>query len=145
MGLTMTTPVHPAVTAVFERLSDRPPILEATRALGLNDRRVARLLGLTSEQINSWVSGKRPIPHRHMLASIFLIKRLTGEVGGWRPARTRYARRARIAVDAANAYAKLAVEELREDYDDRWPAVDIEAGAEIGQRMLDRLEARDAS
>ena len=112
----MTTTIHPAASAVFDRLGDRPPILEATRALGLNDRRVARLLGLKFEQIRSWVSGKRPIPHRHMLALIFLIARLTGEVGAWVPAQTRYARRARIAVDAAKRYADLATEELREDY-----------------------------
>ena len=69
-----------SATPALYRWADRPAILEACRSLGINDRRVARLLGIQPEQVHAWVAGKRPIPHKYLLALAFLIGRLTGEI-----------------------------------------------------------------
>ena len=60
-------------------------------------------------------AGKRPIPHKYLLALAFLIGRLTGEIAAWIPPQTRYARRAEIAHEAASKWCALALLELMED------------------------------
>jgi hypothetical protein len=129
------------------RWTDRPSILEATRALGLNDRRVARLIDTAPEQVHSWVAGKRPIPHVRLVALIFLVVRLTGEVGAWIPAQTRYARRAQMARETASRWAAIAKSELEEDLGgDILAHPDlVRRGYEIGEAALAKLEAADSS
>jgi hypothetical protein len=136
-----------ATAAAPWRWNDRPPILEATKALGLNDRRVAGLIGVAPEQVHSWVAGKRPIPDVRLLALIFLIGRLTGEVGAKVPVQTRYGRRAQTALNAASAWNVLACLELMEDL-----GGDITAHPELmkkaydlGAAALAKLERADAA
>jgi hypothetical protein len=126
------------------RWADRPAILEACRSLGINDRRVARLLDITPEQVHAWVAGKRPIPHKYLLALIFLIGRLTGEVAAWLPPLTRYARRAQMAKEAAEAWCAIARLELMEDLGGAitgHPDL-VRRGYELGEKALAKLEAQ---
>ena len=88
---------------------------------------------------------QEPLSAVRLIALQFLVTRLVGLVGAAHPPQTRYAQRAKIATDAATAWAKLARDELGEDLDGVYHAADIERGTALGQRMLDRLEARDAS
>jgi DNA-binding transcriptional regulator YdaS (Cro superfamily) len=113
------------------RWADRPAILEACRSLGINDRRVARLLGIQPEQVHAWVAGKRPIPHKYLLALAFLIGRLTGEIAAWIPPQTRYARRAEIAL-------LELMEDLGGDINDH-PDL-TRRGYELGEAALAKLE-----
>jgi hypothetical protein len=129
------------------RWHDRPPILEAIRTLGLNDRKAARLMGIPPEQVASWVAGKRRIPHVRLIALLFIVTRLTGQVGAWEPVNSRYGRRAKVAKENAARWALLAKQELEEDL-----GGDITAhfdlvlkGEAIGRAALAKLEAEDAS
>ncbi|KAF1016212.1 MAG: hypothetical protein GAK31_01701 [Stenotrophomonas maltophilia] len=40
----------------------------ATEKLGTGQAGIARLLGVTPQAVNQWVSGNRPVPPRHVLA-----------------------------------------------------------------------------
>jgi DNA-binding transcriptional regulator YdaS (Cro superfamily) len=143
----MTKSVESAASEVRWRWTDRPPILEATRALGLNDRRVAKLIGVTPEAVHSWVTSRRPIPHQRLLALIFVVGRLTGEVASWAPAQTRYARRAQIATNAASQWNVLARLELMEELGGDITAHPelIAKGYELGEQALAKLERADAA
>ena len=131
-----------SATPALYRWADRPAILEACRSLGINDRRVARLLGIQPEQVHAWVAGKRPIPHKYLLALAFLVGRLTGEIAAWIPPQTRYARRAEIAQEAASKWCALALLELMEDLcGDINDHPDLtRRGYELGEAALARLE-----
>ena len=133
--------LHSEVPEV-DKYADRPAILEACRSLGINDRRVARLLGIQPEQVHAWVAGKRPIPHKYLLALAFLIGRLTGEIAAWIPPQTRYARRAEIAREAASKWCALALLELTEDLGgDINDHPDLtRRGYELGEAALAKLE-----
>jgi DNA-binding transcriptional regulator YdaS (Cro superfamily) len=124
--------------------ADRPAILEACRSLGINDRRVARLLDITPEQVHAWVAGKRPIPHVRLLALAFVIGRLIGEIAAEIPPQTRYARRAEIAREAASKWCALALLELTEDLGGDITAHRdlIQRGYELGKAALRKLEAQ---
>jgi hypothetical protein len=143
MGRSMETN---AATATYH-WSDRPPILEATRALGINDRRVAKLVGIFPEQVHSWVSGKRPIPHIHILALIFMVGRLTGAISPSRPVKSRYSRRAELALDCANRWLELAKLELAEDsgFHDLTQHPDVMRAYDVGEAALAKLERADAA
>lgn len=43
-------------------------IATAVEKLGAGQAGVARLLGVTPQAVNQWVSGNRPVPPRHVLA-----------------------------------------------------------------------------
>ena len=133
-------------TATY-RWADRAPILEATRALGINDRRVAKLVGIFPEQVHSWVSGKRPIPHVHILTLIFIVGRLTGAISPSRPVNSRYSRRAELAFDCANRWLELAKLELAEDsgFDDLRQHPDLMRAYDVGEAALAKLERADAA
>jgi hypothetical protein len=115
------------------RVAERPPILEATRALGVNDSMLARALGISKMTVADWGLGKRPIPIVRHLALLFLVTRLTGLVGAKYPPQSRYARRAAIARDAAIAWANLARDELDEDTAGIYRAEDLERGVALGE------------
>jgi hypothetical protein len=123
----MTGHVARATTTATARVTERPPILEAIRSLGLNDRMIAELMGVTSVAVNQWALGKRPIPLVRHLALLFLVGRLTGRIGAAVPPQSRYARRAAVAREAALAWAELAKHELGE-----------EVGGELGPELLER-------
>jgi transcriptional regulator with XRE-family HTH domain len=129
--------------------ADRPPVLDALRALGLTDAKIARALGCTSEFIAAWRNGKKPIPHKTHAALIFLVGRLTGQIGRAVPPRTTYARRAQVAIEAATLWSNLARNEFAEALGTDDPGRDypeLAADAfELGQRALARLEKADAS
>jgi len=133
-------------TATY-RWADRPPILEATRSLQINNRRVAKLIGIFPEQVHSWVSGKRPIPHVHILALIFIVGRLTGAISPSRPVKSRYARRAELARYCANRWLELAKLELAEDsgFDDLSQHPDVMRAYAVGEAALAKLERADAA
>jgi hypothetical protein len=135
----MSQSVQTSTTATA-RVTDRPPILEATRSLGLTDRTIARLMNISAVAVNQWAIGTKPIPHVRHLALLFLVTRLTGVVGANFPPQSRYARRAQIARDAATAWAALARDEMNEDTGGVLHAEQVERGYELGQRMLARLE-----
>jgi DNA-binding transcriptional regulator YdaS (Cro superfamily) len=135
-----------AATAAY-RWADRPPVLEAARALGINDRRVAKLIGILPEQVHSWVSGRRPIPHVHTLALIFIVGRLTGAISPSRPVKSRYCRRAELAFDCANRWLELAKLELAEDsgFDDLSQHPEVMRAYAVGEAALAKLEQADAA
>jgi hypothetical protein len=121
---------------------DRPPIFEATRSLGLNDRKIARLMGISPEALNQFIKGKRPLPHVRYLALLYLVGRLTGAIGAVYPPQSRYARRAALACESAKRWAELARDEVKEDVGDVFRAEDIERGAALGEQMLAKLEVQ---
>jgi hypothetical protein len=121
-------------------MTDRPPIFEATRVLGLNDRKVARLLGVSAEAVHIWVSGKKGIPPLRHAALLYLVGRLTGVVGAFVPSQSRYARRSALARKAAKAWEELARDELIEDCGGYIPDDLILRGYALGQQALARLE-----
>jgi hypothetical protein len=51
----------------------RPPILQATAALGIRDAEVARIVGVAPMVVSQWGSGKRPIPLLRHLALIMVV------------------------------------------------------------------------
>jgi hypothetical protein len=138
----MTRSAQTDTTTTYLNVTDRPPIFEATRSLGLNDRKIARLMGISPEAIHQFIKGKKPLPIVRALALQFLVTRLTGLVGAAYPPPTRYARRAQIAIDAAKAWCQLARDELEEDTGRVYRAEDIERGVALGERMLARLETQ---
>jgi hypothetical protein len=125
-----------------DRVTDRPPILEACRSLGLNDRQVALLMGVSPELVHAWVIGRKPMPYVRLMALLFMVTRLVGIVGKTFPPQSRYARRATVACDAATAWVALARHELNEDLGGVFHAEQIEQGYELGRRMLAKLEAQ---
>jgi hypothetical protein len=134
---------QPALTTspADTRLTERPPILEATRSLGINDRRIAKLNGVSPEAVHAWSTGKRPIPHVRHVALLFVVTRLAGIVGAAFPPQSKYARRAAVARESAAAWAQLAKEELEEALGGEIPMDLIAHGYEVGEAMLAKLEA----
>jgi hypothetical protein len=101
----------PALQVIAARVFSRPAILEATRAIGLTDAEVARLLGCTPMQVNDWVKGRRPIPAvKHHALAIF-VGGLAGIFDEGDITDTAYSRRARLLQAAIFGWLKLAVEE----------------------------------
>jgi hypothetical protein len=129
--------------------AERPPVLDGLRALGLSDAKTARALGCTSEYIAAWRSGRKPIPHKTHAALIYLIGRLTGQIGASAQPQTKYARRAQVAMEAATLWANLARDELAEALGSADPGRDypelVKDAYELGQRALARLERADAA
>jgi hypothetical protein len=138
----MTRSAQTDTATTYLNVTERAPIFEATRSLGLNDRKIAQLMGISPEAVHQFVNGKKPLPLVRHLALLYLVTRLTGVVGAAYPPNTRFARRAQVAIDAAKAWAECARSELEEDTGGVYRAEDIERGYEIGELMLARLEAQ---
>ena len=124
--------------AVSRRAFSRPPILDATRAVGLTDAEVARILGCTPMQVSHWATGRRPIPRVKLLALCLFVERLkTLFIGS--PAGP-YARRARLVSDLLSDLQRMS-------FDEAWPGdtaiTDAIANPAIAlqEQMLVRLEA----
>ena len=96
--------------AVLRLAFSRPPILDATRALGLSDSEIGRLLGCSSMQVSHWATNRRPIPRVKLFALYLFLERIktlfVGSTAG------PYARRARILDDALSDLAQMSVERL---------------------------------
>jgi hypothetical protein len=60
------------------RALTRPPILDATRAIGLTDSDLARLIGCSAMVVSEWVTGKRPIPKEKLAALALFLLELEG-------------------------------------------------------------------
>jgi hypothetical protein len=129
----------PALSQAVVRLAfSRPPILDATRAVGLTDAEVACLLGCTPMQVSHWATGRRPIPKIKLFGLYLFIERLkilfVGSPAG------PYAKRARILGDALSNLAAMSFEEA-------WPGESpipdavANAGIALQEQMLVRLEA----
>jgi transcriptional regulator with XRE-family HTH domain len=100
-----------ALRVIATRVFSRPAILEATRAIGLTDAEVARLLGCTPMQVNDWVKGRRPIPAvKHHALAIF-VGGLAGIFDEGEITETAYSKRARLLQSAILGWLKLAIEE----------------------------------
>jgi hypothetical protein len=125
-----------------DSVSDRSPIFSALYVLGLNNAQIGRLLGVTSMTISEWSTGKKRIPLVRHLALLFLVTRLTGVVGGKHLPNTKYARRAEIAVDAANRWAQLARDEIDEEVGSAYTLEELHRATALGERMVGRLEAQ---
>jgi hypothetical protein len=138
----MSRKAQTTAAAESYRASSRPPIFEATRVLGLNDRRVARLLGVSPEAVHQWVNGKYSIPPWRHAAIIFLVGRLIGIFGAAYPPQSRYARRSELARQAAKAWEEAARNELIEDCGGFVPDDVLVRGYELGEKMLRSLEAQ---
>jgi hypothetical protein len=138
----MTRSAQTDTATTYLNVTDRAPIFEATRSLGLNDRKIAQLMGISPEAVHQFVNGKKPLPIVRHLALLYLVTRLTGLVGAAYAPNTRYARRAQVKIDAAKAWCQLARDELDEDVSGIYHADQIERGYELGQRMLAKLEAQ---
>jgi hypothetical protein len=100
-----------AAQVIVNRVLSRPAILEATRAVGLTDAEVARLLGCTPMQVNDWVKGRRPIPAiKHHALAIF-VGGLAGIFDEGEISDTAYSKRARLLQSAILGWLKIALEE----------------------------------
>ena len=127
----------------MDRVLSRPPILEATRVIGLTDAEVARLLGCSPMQVNDWVKRRRPIPLvKHHALLLFMIT-LTGIIGfvDEDPPEGPYARRARLLHDAIIGWSALAADEFPNDLPEH---VNV-AGEDLCRQMLAKLEATAAA
>jgi hypothetical protein len=100
-----------ALQVIVDRALSRPAILEATRAIGLTDSEVARLLGCTPMQVNDWVKGRRRIPPTKHHALAIFIGGLAGIFDEGDIGDTAYSRRARLLQSAILGWLTLAVEE----------------------------------
>jgi hypothetical protein len=138
----MTTPQTD--TAARPEFADRVPLLEAFGALGVRDAKIARALGYSSVFVTAWRTGKRPIPHKTQAALLFVVGRLTGQIGANVPPKTKYARRAQVAVKTAMMWANLARNEFAAELGSDDPGrdfPDLAAEAfELGKRVLAHLE-----
>jgi hypothetical protein len=100
-----------ALQVIATRVFSRPAILEATRAIGLTDAEVARLLGCTPMQVNDWVKGRRPIPAvKHHALAIF-VGGLAGIFDEGEITESAYSKRARLLQSAIVGWLKLAIED----------------------------------
>jgi predicted transcriptional regulator len=107
----MTTP---PLDIPLKKWLTRPPILEATRALGLNDQRVADLMELTQPAVAMWANGSRGIHPKRQLALIVLIHDLIEAVGETPvPDDPKMARRVAAVRQAAQAWVEVAAEEFK--------------------------------
>jgi DNA-binding transcriptional regulator YiaG len=75
---------YPAMTTTLDRLApfSRPAILEATRAVGLTDSELARLLNLSPVTVHDWTTGKRRFPPAKHHALVHFIAALAGILKG---------------------------------------------------------------
>jgi hypothetical protein len=67
--------------AAFKLPAERahePLLLEATRFVGLTDRRLARMFGVSPQLIYKWRCGKDPIPVRRRRVIIEILNRICG-------------------------------------------------------------------
>jgi hypothetical protein len=134
---------HAAAQTLVDRVLSRPPILEATRIIGLPDAEVARLLGCTPMQVNDWAKRRRPIPlvkHRALLQFAIVLTGIIGFVDE-DPPEGPYARRAQLLHDAVESSTALAADELPDDLPDHVHA----AGEDLCRQMLAKLEAAAAA
>jgi hypothetical protein len=131
-----------AAATVPDRVSDRLPIFSALHVLGLQYVEVGRLLGVTTVSVHEWASGKKPLPLVRHLALLHLVGQLAGFIGAKYPPKSRYARRARVAREAAARWAALARDEIHEDTGGVYTAETLERAHVLGLQMLARLEAQ---
>jgi DNA-binding transcriptional regulator YdaS (Cro superfamily) len=127
---------YPAMTTLTDRLApfSRPAILEATRAIGLSDSELARLLEVTPGAVNDWVKGRRRIPPTKHLALMHFIAAMVGIFeGDLDPPNTVHARRAALLNDVIRNWMAMAIDE---------GAVAADTGdeaRELAERMLAQL------
>jgi hypothetical protein len=60
-------------TECAEHVTRRPPILQATRALGIRDVDVAHICGVSPVAVNQWANGQRPIPRVKHVALLLIV------------------------------------------------------------------------
>jgi hypothetical protein len=104
-----------------DNVAQRPPILQATTALGFSDAEVARALRVVPMVVSQWANGQRPIPMVRHLALSFIVE--------WENERLRQAadpdnafdqaRRLKVTYDACSHWLALSrLERGRESYDE---------------------------
>jgi transcriptional regulator with XRE-family HTH domain len=128
---------YPAVTTIPERLApfSRPAILEATRAVGLSDSDLARLLNCTPMAVNDWVKGRRRIPPAKHLAMVHFIAALAGILEGvLDPPNTVHARRAELLREVILKWLAMAV--------DDGAMAGSEAELAVGDKLAERMIAK---
>lgn len=135
-----------AATARVDTDSERrPPVLNATRALGLADHELARAFGISAMAVSHWATEQRPIPLTRHLALLFVIGRLLGAIDAAHPPATKYARRMAVAHESARQWAELSKLELYEQLGGDPPEDAAMKAMKMGMEAVARLEAREAS
>ena len=124
-------------------VTGRPPILEATRVLGLNDQRVAKLMEFTQPAIAQWANGSVKIHPKRQLALLGLVQDLIA-VTAEPPDDPKMARRVAAVRQAAQAWYDVALEEFKEAIGrDNAPSNDLLLDAIVlRDRMWAQLVAR---
>jgi transcriptional regulator with XRE-family HTH domain len=122
-------------TAVTRLAFSRPPILDATRAIGLSDSELARLLGCSQMQVSSWATRRRPIPRVKLFAIWMFLVTLEHECF-----RGSHAQRAQILGKALRDLAQLSLEDAWPGQPRRIPESIFTAGARLAVQMLVRFE-----
>jgi hypothetical protein len=126
--------------AKSDRIIDQLPVFSALAVLGVNNPLLGRLIGVSSEMVHYWATGKKPLNRVRRIALEYVVARLSGIIGAKYPLNSVYARRAKIVVEAAQSLAKLSVEELHEETGRVYTAEEIERGCALGARMIARME-----
>jgi DNA-binding transcriptional regulator YdaS (Cro superfamily) len=124
------------MTTILDCLApfSRPAILEATRAVGLTDSELARLLNLSPVTVHDWTTGKRRIPPAKHHALVHFIAALAGILkGDLDPPNTMHARRAELLREVLLKWMAMSIEEgaMAEDTSDE--------ARELAERMLSKL------
>jgi transcriptional regulator with XRE-family HTH domain len=127
--------------AADDWVSERLPVMEALRSLGLRDRQIARALGISRVALSDWAGCRKPIPPLRHATLIWLVGVLIGRFGKLQ-LHSRYARRSQVARTAAQGWLDLARDELLEDLGADFPDEILIQAHELGKQTLARLEAR---
>jgi hypothetical protein len=121
----------------------RPPILQATAALGFSDAEVARALRVAPMVVSQWANGQRPIPIVRHLALSFVVEREVERLRSDADLECMdQARRLKVTYDACSKWLALSrLERGRESYDEGVAAFALLATKDDLRERLTELDA----
>ena len=125
-----------------DRVIDRLPVFSALAVLGMNYAEIGRLLGVSTQMVIYWATGRKPLSRVRRIALEYLAWRLSSIAREKYPLNNVYAKRAEIAIEAARRWSELSRDELVEETGGVYTAEELERGFELGGQLLGRLEAQ---
>jgi hypothetical protein len=125
-----------------DRVIDRLPVFSALAVLGMNYAEIGRLLGVSTQMVIYWATGRKPLSRVRRIALEYLAWRLSSIARAKYPLNNVYAKRAEIAIEAARRWSELSAKELSEETGGVYAAEELQRGYELGERIIARLEAQ---
>jgi hypothetical protein len=120
---------------------DVPSVFAACRALGISGSQLGQLLGVKPQLVFMMESGAASLPPLRAAAIIVFITMFADAQVGRYPPTSRAAKRARILRGGVRPLVRLALVELREQFEDgEIPAGVLEDGALLAERMMRSIE-----